>query len=73
MVPPSLEGIDQIVGAMRKVARGLPLVTKDGAAIELPSTVGDVPQGVLMVSEMLPGLDWERIANQLIDVSIAFV
>ncbi len=63
------KGIDQLVGAMRNVARGLPLVTKDGSAIELPSTVGNVHQGVVMVSEMLPGLDWESIGTQLIDAS----
>ncbi|QDU76943.1 hypothetical protein Pan97_40000 [Bremerella volcania] len=63
------KGIDQLVGAMRNLGRGLPLVTKDGVAIELPSTVGNVHQGVVMVSEMLPGLDWEGIGKQLIDAS----
>ncbi len=63
------KGIDQLVGAMRNVAHGFPLVRKDCSAIELPSTVGGVHQGVVMVSEMLPALDWEDIATQLIDAS----
>lgn len=63
------KGIDQLVGAMRNLTRGLPLVTKGGAALELPSTVGTVHQGIVMVSEMLPGLDWEGVGQQLLDAS----
>lgn len=63
------KGIDQLVGAMRNLNRGLPILTKVGTEIELPSTVGNVHQGVVMVSEMLPSLDWEGITNQLIDAS----
>ena len=63
------KGIDQLVGAMRNVARGFPLATKSGSAITMPPTVGTLRQGVVMVSEMLPSLDWEGVGMQLINAS----
>lgn len=63
------KGIDQLVGAMRNVARGLQLVAKNGSAITFPSTVGRIRHGVVMVSEMLPSLDWPRVGTQLIKSS----
>ena len=63
------KGIVQLVGAMGNLGRGLPIVTKDGAAIELPSTVGTVHQGIVIVSEMLPCLDWEDTGRRLIAAS----
>ncbi|TMQ08652.1 MAG: hypothetical protein E6J90_40070 [Deltaproteobacteria bacterium] len=63
------KGIGQLAGALRNVRRGLPLVAKDGSAITLPPMAGDIPQGVVMISEMLTGLDWKGIAAQLINAS----
>ncbi len=63
------KGLDQLVGAMRNVARGLPLTTTSGSVITLPPTVGTIRQGVVMVSEMLPSLDWEGVGAQLIKAS----
>jgi hypothetical protein len=63
------KGIDQLIGAMRNVARGLPLATKTGSAFTLQPTVGTIRQGVVMVSEMLPSLDWEGVGTQLINAS----
>jgi len=63
------KGVDQLVGAMRNLARGLPLVTKDGSVITMPPTVGAIRQGVVIVSEMLPSVDWEAVGARLIDTS----
>ena len=63
------KGIDQLAGAMRNLKGGLPLVTKGGSPIALPSTVGTIRNGIVMVSEMLPGLDWEAIGAQLLAAS----
>ncbi len=63
------KGIDQLVGAMRNVASGLPLVTRSDSVITLPPTVGTIRQGVVIVSEMLPGLDWGRVGAQLLNAS----
>lgn len=63
------KGIDQLVGAMRSVARGLGLAAKNGSAITLPLMAGSIRQGVVMVSEMLPALDWESVGAQLINAS----
>lgn len=64
------KGVDQLVGAIRNLARGLPLVTKNGTEITLPPTVGTIRQGVVMVSEMLPGVDWEYVGTQLLNASM---
>ena len=64
------KGVDQLVGAIRNLARGLPLVTKNGSAFTLPPTVGTIRQGVVMVSEMLPSVDWEYVAAQLLNASV---
>jgi len=63
------KGIGQLIGAMRNVNRGIPLLTKGGAAVTLPLTVGPIRHGVVMVSEMLPSLAWESIGAQIIAAS----
>lgn len=63
------KGIGQLVGAFRNLKAGLPLTTKVGATVTIPSSVGSIHQGIVMVSEMLPSLDWEAIASQLRDAS----
>jgi hypothetical protein len=63
------KGIGQLVGALRNVKSGLPLVTKAGNELSLPPGVGRLHQGIVMVSEMLPGLDWEAIGVTLLSES----
>lgn len=59
------KGLGQLVGAMRNIDRSLPVATKAGVEIQLDS-VGSIRFGVIMVSEMLPALDWKGIADKLI-------
>lgn len=63
------KGIDQLVGALKNLRAGLPLRTRKGAPIEIPTSVGDIRNGIIMVSEMLPALDWEVIGAQLLAAS----
>lgn len=63
------KGISQLVGALKNLKAGLPLSTKEGTSFKIPATVGSIRQGIVMVSEMLPGLDWEAIATQLLAAS----
>lgn len=60
------KGIGQLVGALKNLNAGLPLKTKNGEPIEIPAKEGSIRNGIVMVSEMLPGLDWEAIAAQLL-------
>src|SRR5438034_180198 len=43
------KGIDQLVGAMKNLKGGLPLLTKDGSPIVLPRTLGTLRNGIVMV------------------------
>jgi hypothetical protein len=63
------KGIDQLVGALKNLNSGLLLRAKDGSPIEIPASVGAIRIGIVMVSEMLPGLDWETIGAQLLAAS----
>jgi len=63
------KGIDQLVGAMKNLAAGMPLLTKKGEPLTVPSTQGSHLHGIVMVSELLPSLDWEAIGAQLIAAS----
>ena len=63
------KGVGQLVGAMRNITRQLPLVTKVGDPIALPDPLGAIRHGIVMVSEMLPGLDWESVGDQLLAAS----
>ncbi len=63
------KGIDQIIGAMKNLAAGLPLTTKKGDLLTVPFTRGSFLHGIVMVSEMLPSLNWEAIRTQLIAAS----
>ena len=48
---------------------GLPLRTKKGVPIEIPASAINIRNGIVMISEMLPGLDWETIGAQLLVAS----
>ena len=63
------KGISQLVGALKNLKAGLPLTTKAGAPVAISASVGSIRQGIVMVSEMLSGLDWEAIAEQLLAAS----
>jgi hypothetical protein len=63
------KGIDQLVGAMKNLRKGHPLRTKKGTPIEIPASVGNICNGITIVSEMLPGLNWEAIGAQLLAAS----
>ena len=63
------KALDQLLGAMRNVSRSLPLLTKGGDPIELPTSARSMRHGIIIVSELLPSVDWGSIAEQLISVS----
>lgn len=63
------KGIAQLVGALKNLNAGLPLCTKKGAPIDVLVTVDSIRAGIVMVSEMLPSLDWEAIRAQLLAAS----
>ena len=62
------KGLCQLPGAMRSVAAGLPLTSIAGGLIEIPKD-GLVRHGVVMVSELLPSIDWPSVAEQLLEAS----
>ncbi len=63
------KGLSQLTGAMRSVARGLPLKSRDGEPIRLPPDAGCQRLGIIMVSELLPSVDWTAVWQQLEDAS----
>ena len=63
------KGIGQLVGALRNLKAGLPVFTKTGSPLSNPKSIGSIRQGIVMVSAMLPGLDWESIAADLLAAS----
>lgn len=63
------KGLAQLPGAMRSITRGLPITTKAGAPIRFPDEMLWVRHGIIMVSELLPGVDWKDVAKRLISES----
>lgn len=63
------KGIDQLTGALKNLKAGSPMQTKMGFPLSLPSATGQHRHAILMVSEMLPSLDWEAIGDQLMAAS----
>ncbi len=63
------KGISQLVGAFKNLRANLPLFTKTGSPLLIPKSIGSIRQGIVMVSEMLPSLDWGGIAANLIAAS----
>src|SRR5205823_3685028 len=60
------KGLGQLPGAMRSVAMGLPLTSKSGEPICIPKDVGPFRHGIVMVSELLPVVDWKTVTAQLL-------
>lgn len=65
------KGIAQLRGGMRSIASSLPLTSKSGHSIQLPDGIGPNHFGIIMVSELLPCVDWNAVAKQLIEASKA--
>lgn len=63
------KAINQLVGAMKNLAGQPQLFTKKGAPLELPAEPGVIRHGIVMISEMMPDLDWESIGARLIGAS----
>jgi len=60
------KGVVQLSGALRTLNNGLPLQTKKGVPLILGPATGQHRHAIVMVSEMLPGVDWEAIGTQLL-------
>lgn len=65
------KGLGQLRGAMRSVETGLPLTSKAGDPIRFPKEMGKVRQGIIMVSELSPSVDWEVVGKQVLSASQA--
>jgi len=63
------KGLSQLTGAMRSVDRNLPLTRCDGEPIRLPPDARFPRHGIIMVSELLPSVDWSAVWQQLEDAS----
>lgn len=63
------KALGQLPGAMRSVTQRLPLATKTGTPIVLPPNAGPFRHGIVMVSEMMPALDWDAITGRLLSLS----
>jgi hypothetical protein len=63
------KGLAQITGALRNLSALRPLLTQSGNPITLKA--GGRRVGIVMVSELLPGVDWEAVARHLAEVSAA--
>lgn len=65
------KGVNQIPGALRKLKAGAPLSEQSGRPISIPGEIGPHRIGVIMVSELLPSIDWCAVASQLIEAAVA--
>lgn len=63
------KGLGQITGALRNLSARRPLLGPDGTPFQLGT--GPHRVGVVMVSELLPAVDWETVARRLVEVSDA--
>ena len=63
------KGLGQLVGAMNRVASGSRLTARDGREIALPAKMGPFRHCVVMVSELLPAVDWENVTAELLRLS----
>lgn len=63
------KGLDQITGALRNLSANRPLLTQSGEPIS--RAAGDWRVGVVMVSELLPSVDWEAVARRIAEVAAA--
>lgn len=60
------KGIAQLSGAMRMLTRCPTLSTASGRTFKLPEESAKLQVGVVMVSELLPSVDWADIALRLV-------
>ena len=60
------KGVAQLPGAMRNLAAGVAVSSSSGHPIPVSSDIGSLRVGVIMVSELLPSVDWQAVADQLI-------
>ena len=60
------KGVAQLPGAMRNLAASVPLSSSSGEPISVPANTGSLRVGVIMVSELLPSVDWRAVADQLV-------
>ncbi len=70
------KGLSQVRGAVRSLRSRLPLLSKGGQEIPYPPGFASHHFCIIMVSELLPTLDWCAVASQLADaatVAQAFV
>lgn len=63
------KGLKQAQGALRSISAGLPIKSKAGEGIAVDFASMEVKLGVVMVSDFLPGVDWEEVATEVICVS----
>jgi hypothetical protein len=63
------KGLGQLPAAMRNVAKGFPLTSKSGEPICIQKDIGPFRHGIVMVSELLPAVDWKTVTAQLLAAS----
>lgn len=63
------KGLKQAQGALRSISVGLPISSEGGERIAADIASMDVKLGVVMVSDFLPGVDWEEVAADSIGAS----
>jgi hypothetical protein len=63
------KGLAQITGALRNLSAGRALLTPSGEPISRAAESRRF--GIVMVSELLPSVDWEAVARRMAEVSNA--
>lgn len=63
------KGLSQIQGAVRSLRSGIQLLSKSGQPIPYPPGLGSHRFCIIMVSELLPALDWCAVASQLAEAA----
>lgn len=60
------KGLKQIGGALRAIRAGAPITTRVGDAVAFPTPKITEWHGIVMVSELLPCVDWEAVAEKVL-------
>jgi hypothetical protein len=63
------KGIKQVRGAMRNLSADVPMLSLDGNKITFPPDIARFRIGIIMVSELLPAVDWCAVAKRLIEAA----
>jgi hypothetical protein len=63
------KALSQLPGAMRTVADGVPITSKSGDVITMPPSIGPFRNGIIMVSELMPAVDWPTVTAELLEAS----